>query len=119
MSKALAVLQKILPMAEAAVQNVGYGFFCGGDPRTFTPDEECSTEQERAKWKADCEAYTKGEIGDQPSSGQSTYDAQGRLVAHIQTGGYGLGTYTYDDPGAVALVNEIKEAIAELEQAGG
>lgn len=118
MSKALAVLKRILPMVEAQTKQIGYGFFPGGDPREFTPDEECSTPEEQAKWKADCEAYGKGEIGKQPSTGRGTHDEQGRLTSHLLVGGYGLGTYTYEDPEGAALVAEIREAIAELEQPG-
>jgi len=38
-----------------------YGFYNGGDPRRFTPDEECSTEAERELHRQHCEAWEKGE----------------------------------------------------------
>jgi hypothetical protein len=38
-----------------------YGFYNGGDPRRFTPDEECSTEAERALHRQHCEAWERGE----------------------------------------------------------
>ena len=38
-----------------------YGFYNGGDPRRFTPDEECSTEAERELLRQHCEAWEKGE----------------------------------------------------------
>lgn len=40
---------------------VNYGSFYGGDPRRFTPDEECSTEAERALHRQHCEAWERGE----------------------------------------------------------
>lgn len=38
-----------------------YGSFYCGDPRNFTPDEECSTEEERELHRQHCEAWAKGE----------------------------------------------------------
>lgn len=37
-----------------------YGFYHGGDPRQFQPDEE-NTEAEIAAWRALCEAWDRGE----------------------------------------------------------
>lgn len=44
-----------------------YGFFYGGDPNNFTPDED-ATDEERARWKHDCAAFKNGEQGPTPSS---------------------------------------------------
>ena len=38
-----------------------YGSFYGGDPRRFTPDEECSTEQERELHRKHCDEWANGE----------------------------------------------------------
>lgn len=38
----------------------GYGFFPGGDPRSFSPDEESCTPEEIAAHKAACEAWDAG-----------------------------------------------------------
>lgn len=78
-------------------ESVGYGFFCGGDPRCFTPDED-STQEEREQWRKDCEAYAKGEIGPVESAGRSYRNDEGVLISHVQLSGYGLGSYTYRDP---------------------
>ena len=32
-----------------------YGSFCGGDPRNFSPDYECSTPEERENHRKACE----------------------------------------------------------------
>lgn len=42
-------------------EEVGYGFFPGGDPRDFEPDPDCSTEWERLIHKEDCAALDRGE----------------------------------------------------------
>lgn len=89
---------------QSEAEQTGYGFFCGGDPRKFTPDPECSTEQERAKWKAECEAWSRGEQVD-------TSGNVGRWVSenlHIQPGGYGLGTYSYEDEFSAGLAKALK-----------
>ena len=73
----------------------GYGFFPGGDPRTFHPDPECSTEAERARHAADCAAWDRGEFVAGPAC-RSTYNDDGSLHSHVTPAGYGLGVYTYD-----------------------
>lgn len=68
----------------------GYGFFCGGDPRKFHPDEESSTEAERASHKAACEAWEAGDTTALP--GSCVHFPGG----HITLSGFGLGSYEYD-----------------------
>lgn len=76
---------------------MGYGFFCGGDPRKFHPDPECSTEAERAKHKADCEAWDRGEMPNvNDKAPHFRMDANGGVM-HVVPSGYGLGSYDDDD----------------------
>ena len=76
---------------------MGYGFFCGGDPRKFHPDPECSTEAERAKHKADCEAWDRGEMPNvNDKAPHFRTDANGGVM-HVVPSGYGLGSYDDDD----------------------
>lgn len=89
---------------QGEAEQTGYGFFCGGDPRRFTPDPECSTEQERAKWKADCEAWERGEQVDTSGNVGRWTDRN----THIQPKGYGLGTYTYEDSFFAGLAKALK-----------
>ena len=105
------LLRRCLPIVETAAEPEHmYGFFPGGDPRDFRPDEECSTEEEQAQWKADCEkAAATGE--EQPSSGQVLRDDAGNFVGHIQRSGYGLGTYTMRNPEAEALLADLRAAL--------
>jgi hypothetical protein len=47
-----------LPMAEEmALAN--YSPFTGGDPRNFSPDPECSTEEERQRHREACAAWSR------------------------------------------------------------
>jgi hypothetical protein len=67
------------------------GFFPGGDPHNFYPDPEASTEAERARHKADCEAWDRGEHTAVPISGWVS------PTVHVTRGAYGLGSYDPED----------------------
>lgn len=67
----------------------GYGFFCGGDPRKFHPDEESTTEEERASHKAACERWDAGDTTALPGS---CVHFEG---GHILLSGFGMGSYEY------------------------
>jgi hypothetical protein len=99
----------------------GYGNFPGGDPRLFHPDPECSTEDERAKHAADCEAAERNEKGavEQPSASRTQYDGAGRMVLHITLAGYGLGVYRLPDADLLAAADDLDRAAAALESADG
>lgn len=73
----------------------GYGFFPGGDPRRFSPDLECCTEEEIASHKAACERW---EAGDATALPGSCIHGDGCIIT---LSGFGLGSYDYDaDDGA-------------------
>lgn len=75
-----------------------YGTFHGGDPRNFTPDPECSTEQERRRHEAACELWTKweaGELTEVPESNpdcSTVRDDDGKIVLILTKSQFGLGT---------------------------
>lgn len=46
--------------AEEEDWTTGYGFFPGGDPRKFTPDEEMNTAEEIKAWELACDAWNNG-----------------------------------------------------------
>ena len=118
-------LTAALPFLEAAAEpDVIYGVPCGGDPRNFTPDPECSTEAERAAHAADCAAWERGEqtriapvhvpldmersLAGQLKgalSSQLRRDADGYVTGgHVTRSGYGLGTSVFvDEEAARAL----------------
>lgn len=103
-------LEKVRPYLDPTPT---YGCFHGGDPREFTPDEECSTEQERANHKADCAKWDAGEVTDVPVSG---WNEDGSV--HVTRSAYGLGVYYYDDPETKALREVIAAALAATPAAG-
>lgn len=68
----------------------GYGFFPGGDPRKFQPDEESNTEEELEAWRLACAEWDKG---NQVDIGGSCVLINGMIFTFS---GYGLGSYEYD-----------------------
>lgn len=88
---------------------VGYGYYPGGDPRKFSPDPECCTVEENARWKAACEAWDRGETPDpggphvplghplpdgvEPVASIIGRAEDGQTFGHHTVAHYGLGTY--------------------------
>lgn len=82
----------------------GYGYYPGGDPRHFHPDEECCTPAEIAAHKAACEAWERGETPDPggphlPLTEENIAKYAPSVVVkhgaggHITVAHYGIGTY--------------------------
>lgn len=70
----------------------GYGFFIGGDPRRFTPDEESNTPEELENWRLACEAWDEGRESELLRSGCVFLpNGEIRNVSRL-----GLGIYTFD-----------------------
>lgn len=80
-----------------------YGHFYGGDPRDFTPDEECSTPEERAAHKRDCEAMEAGGQALMPPTAVWAKLPNGGAV-HFHREAYGLGVNKLRDPEMAALL---------------
>lgn len=98
-----------------------YGFFHGGDPRTFTPDGEFASPKEYARWKADCLAFSEGRGKATPPSclpntEPFTYTAQSDDLVTVPPGQalithshYGLGTnFNETDARLVADLDDLK-----------
>jgi len=96
----------------------GYGYFCGGDPREFTPDPECSTDEERAAHKRDCEAWERGEQTHSVQFGTSAF-TEGTTHGHVHHAGYGLGTYQFSDERIMAAYERAREALAAVDALDG
>lgn len=127
----LDAVREFLPTDE---EQVSYGAFPGGDPREFSPDEECSTEAERAAHRAACDAWDRGEqiecVGgceerDVEPGAEITAGAaairNGAATATVSAGHvriawqtFGLGTYTFRDPQVVEIRERIASAIRAL-----
>lgn len=71
-----------------------YGSFCGGDPRNFSPDPECTTPQEYENWKRAC---AEAELAANPNlpcpSGWERWPDG--TVAHVLRLPFGLGVTTF------------------------
>ena len=73
----------------------GYGRFCGGDPRDFYPDLECSTEAELLEHKNDCEKWNQADKDGIKLPPESTARVRLPSGAVVVTHKYGLGGYEY------------------------
>lgn len=128
----VAIRDDFLPTDD---EQIGYGAFHGGDPRNFTPDPECSTDEERAAHKAACDAWARGEEiavrggceyrevepGTEiataveeirKEAGAAATVAPGIVRVQAQT--FGLGTYVCRDPQVTEIVERINAAIGAL-----
>jgi hypothetical protein len=118
LSATLAFLERIAAPVET------YGFFGGGNPHEFRPDEENAPE-EIAAHRGACEAWDRGDRPELPASGRTELvtiqempdGAGGTLPAHtgpaiVCGGSFGAGVYTYRDPEAVRLIAELKGLLA-------
>jgi hypothetical protein len=104
-NEALAELHELWMDIRRASEDTGYGFFPGGDPNNFTPDPECSTEEERERHKQACAAWPEV-LNPAP---------------HCQLGltrpappGFGLGTYQLIDEQACDWAERLERCIARL-----
>ncbi len=79
----------------------GYGFFLGGDPREFTPDEESCRPDEIAAHKAACARWDAGQPQDEGRSGQyaAVTMPSGEVATAIVCGhSFGIGVYRHPCP---------------------
>ena len=117
--EALREVERALSLAEAVLHeaadpHVGYGGFHGGDPRNFTPDPECSTEEERAAHRAACGRWDRGEAKEPEPDTHSIHAGEDGSFLHVALAGYGLGTYVLHDEQAEAALRAVRDARAAL-----
>lgn len=130
------LVAQALPYLEyVEADEVSYGYFLGGDPRKFSPDPECSTPEEQAAWKADCEAWDRGEphshqvvvpidpersIAGQLKGADTSMlirDEKGYVVGgHVHRAGYGLGSSVIRDEDGARLVAELRAIVSGKER---
>lgn len=75
-----------------------YGFFHGGDPRKFWPDEESCSAKEIESHKVACKLWDEMEACGAvptPENCPSGWicDDKGKRIAHVLRSPYGIGTY--------------------------
>lgn len=120
MTSPLETLREALQLCVVALQDrveepdQVYGSFIGGDPRDFSPDSECSTDEERAAHKADCAAWDRGERTYSVQHGRVTTPLEGGGLVSASFAGYGLGVNTlHDSLGGV--LERARAALAAVE----
>jgi len=89
-----------------------YGFFCGGDPRHFTPDEESCSPEEIAAWNEACAMWDRADrekltLKAEEGSCRSVYNDKGELSLHITMARYGIGVSRYPCEGESCGLCEI------------
>lgn len=80
--------------------HVQYGFFCGGDPRYFTPDEESCLPEEIQRWNEACAMWDRADeekltLRAEEGSGKWFCDESGKPIMHVLESRYGLGVMRY------------------------
>lgn len=119
-------LRRIADRIRAYAEECYYGAYNGGDPRDFHPDPECSTDEERALWEADCAAWEAGNPVDRGPShvplDQATDSDPAATVYYPGGGGhktvqhYGLGTVTFRDPELMRMAQDLDDWIDRVRQ---
>lgn len=110
--EALEDLRVLLSDMAYAAQTSQYGHFPGGNPNDFTPDPECSTEEER---KAHEEACRRWSATSSALPGPHE-PLEPPAVGWITRSGFGLGTYTFTDPQAEDWADRLARALDRLER---
>lgn len=73
--------------------DVVYGFFCGGDPRLFQPDEDSCTAEEIERWRAACVEWDRREAAGVAGLGQGEEtDCVHGPGFTLTLSGFGIGT---------------------------
>ena len=104
LSKALTALREI-----AKDRAGGYGYYAGGDPRDFCPDQECVTEQELANHKKACDEWTAAEAAAKPSPDAPCPSGWITPTIHITRAPFGIGSYSYPSESAQLAIDVLKE----------
>lgn len=70
--------------------------FLGGDPRTFRPDPDEASDEERAAWARDCLAWERGERVYSVPVGWDVVGIEGGTV-RVAHPAYGLGYFVKEE----------------------
>lgn len=91
---------------------VGYGYFPGGDPRDFCPDPEACNAEELANHKHACELMETGKVTHVDGMHHfPLLGADGAPIGHVTHARYGVGTYTIRDTESHELSQQLDEWI--------
>jgi hypothetical protein len=118
---AAEALAKTLPYLEEHAVDTCYGAVMVEDPRDFHPDPDASTEEERARHRAACEAWDRGERPETPCGGIAECEITDRktgekrkTIGFVERKGFGQGTNTLRDPEAEDLRDRARRALSAL-----
>lgn len=109
------LLEAILPTVEKFAIETRYGNPVCDDPRDFSPDPECCTPEEIARWKEACERAERGEKVEVPQH-QWFSDKDGMICCHVNSNPWGIGIYIYRDEALTKLKEKLKEAVEIIER---
>lgn len=107
--EAIDELRQLTREFQERAEELHYGFFLGGDPRDFSPDPECSTEQERAAHKAACDEWNAGN--------RVTVPMPQCMRGDPTVVGFGLGVTVMEDPVAADAADRLARILDRLERA--
>lgn len=94
--------------------DTSYGYCFVSDPRKFSPDVDCCTEEEIQRWKDDCARAERGEKRETETRCQVSRD--GDMTVLVTPSGYGLGINVIDgDPDAADVAERLSRQISGLE----
>jgi hypothetical protein len=113
-SETIADLRALLEDVRRQAEDVGYGYFPGGDPRLFSPDPEASTEAEREQHRVDCERAEQ-HLPPLTRTGREVM-GEGDRAIDVHFAGYGLGTYTMEDPAMQDIAERLERSLDQLER---
>jgi hypothetical protein len=102
------MLTRCLPYVEPNAEHFGYGFFPGGDPTKFTPDEQMNSMQEIENWKEACKRWNEGNGEGEESSHRWLTDGDGKVIGTATVASLGMGSYIDLDEEAKEIVEYIK-----------
>jgi hypothetical protein len=91
--------------------DVVYGYFPGGDPREFTPDPECCTEEEMANYERACKLMDEDKITSVDGRHHWPIEKDGEVIGHVTHAAFGLGTYTATDGDIEKLAEQLDQWI--------
>lgn len=72
-----------------------YGYYPGGDPRNFFPDNESCTSDELEAHRLACRAWDRGEQPD-PGGAHIALGLPGEVIGWVTRAYYGVGIYSIE-----------------------
>lgn len=88
---------------------VMYGYFPGGDPREFHPDEESCSADELEAHKRACQLMEEGRIDAVDGRHHWPLLKDGEIVGHVTHARFGIGTYEIKCGEVDKLANDLDE----------